>query len=133
MSSGLNPNANPNPKHLKNLPVNPSSTSHSSSSSKWPVPKYNYHHSPDASIRRVRAFWFGDGSLVVRVQNRAFRVHRAVLERHSGRFLEGLVPYKQVSLCSCWCVLGIGFGDCFLGCWISILTDEIYVCVANGV
>jgi hypothetical protein len=33
-------------------------------------------------------FWFEDGSLVFRVEDHAFKVHRTLLSRHSGFFAQ---------------------------------------------
>ncbi|KAG6845268.1 hypothetical protein H0H87_011677 [Tephrocybe sp. NHM501043] len=40
---------------------------------------------------RHPVFWFDDGSMVIRVENQAFKVHRTLLSRHS-RFFAGVDP-----------------------------------------
>jgi hypothetical protein len=41
--------------------------------------------SDDKSVQHP-IFWFDDGSVVVRVQNHLFKVHRSLLSRHSNFF-----------------------------------------------
>lgn len=41
-------------------------------------------------------FWFDDGSIVLHVENRVFKVHRALLSRHS-RFFSEVEPSANIS------------------------------------
>jgi len=42
----------------------------------------------DDSLIRHPIFWFDDGSVVVRIQDRLFKLHRSLLSRHSNFFAQ---------------------------------------------
>jgi len=42
----------------------------------------------DDSLIRHPTFWFNDGSVVVRIQDHLFKLHRSLLSRHSNFFAQ---------------------------------------------
>jgi hypothetical protein len=43
---------------------------------------------PNSAIARHEDFWFTDGSVVLLVENTAFRIHQSILSRHSDVFAD---------------------------------------------
>lgn len=70
---------------------------------------------PNTPISRHEDFWFTDGSVVLVVENTAFRIHQSILSRHSDVFADMFTVPQPDS----------NDADHFDGCPIVHLTDPL--------